>query len=55
MPARGSVIGMIAIEHTDVDHFSARDVELIEGFVAPASPGGGQRTLVLAPAHRWCG
>ena len=37
MPARGSVIGMIAIEHTDVDHFSARDVELIEGFVAPAS------------------
>ncbi|MCO5317820.1 MAG: histidine kinase [Microthrixaceae bacterium] len=37
MPARGSVIGLIAIEHTDVDHFSARDVELIEGFVAPAS------------------
>lgn len=37
MPARGSVIGMIAIEHADVDHFSARDVELIEGFVAPAS------------------
>jgi signal transduction histidine kinase len=37
MPARGSVIGMIAIEHSDVEHFTARDVELIEGFVAPAS------------------
>lgn len=37
MPARGSVIGMIAIEHSDVDHFTARDVELVEGFVAPAS------------------
>lgn len=37
MPARGSVIGMIAIEHSDVEHFTARDVELVEGFVAPAS------------------
>lgn len=37
MPARGSVIGMIAIEHSDLEHFTARDVELIEGFVAPAS------------------
>ncbi len=37
MPARGSVIGLIAIEHSDLEHFTARDVELIEGFVAPAS------------------
>ncbi len=37
MPARGSVIGMLAIEHTDLEHFTARDLELIEGFVAPAS------------------
>ncbi|MFV0318436.1 MAG: histidine kinase [Microthrixaceae bacterium] len=37
MPARGSVIGMIAIEHHDLDHFTSRDVELVEGFVAPAS------------------
>jgi signal transduction histidine kinase len=37
MPARGSVIGLLAIEHGDLDHFTARDLELIEGFVAPAS------------------
>jgi signal transduction histidine kinase len=37
MPARGSVIGLLAIEHGDLDHFNARDLELIEGFVAPAS------------------
>jgi len=37
MPARGSIIGLLAIEHTDLEHFTARDLELIEGFVAPAS------------------
>jgi signal transduction histidine kinase len=37
MPARGSIIGMLAIEHTDLEHFTARDLELVEGFVAPAS------------------
>ncbi len=37
MPARGSIIGMLAIEHNDLEHFTARDLELVEGFVAPAS------------------
>ena len=37
MPARGSIIGMLAIEHSDLEHFTARDLELVEGFVAPAS------------------
>ncbi len=37
MPARGSIIGLLAIEHTDLEHFTARDLELVEGFVAPAS------------------
>ncbi len=35
--ARGSIIGLLAIEHADLDHFTARDLELLEGFVAPAS------------------
>ncbi len=35
--ARGSIIGLIAIEHSDFNHFSTRDLELVEGFVAPAA------------------
>ncbi len=37
LAARGSIIGLLAIEHGDFDHFTARDQELIEGFVAPAA------------------
>lgn len=37
LSARGSIIGLLAIEHHEVDHFTSRDLELVEGFVAPAS------------------
>ncbi len=35
--ARGAIIGLLAIEHSDFNHFSPRDLELVEGFVAPAA------------------
>jgi signal transduction histidine kinase len=37
LSARGSIIGLLAIEHREFEHFSGRDLELVEGFVAPAS------------------
>lgn len=37
LPARGSVIGLVSIEHGDAHHFSARDVDLLAGFVEPAA------------------
>lgn len=37
LAARGSIIGLLAIEHGDFDHFTTRDQELVEGFVAPAA------------------
>jgi signal transduction histidine kinase len=37
LAARGSIIGLLAIEHGDFDHFSVRDLELVDGFVAPAA------------------
>jgi len=37
MPARGSVIGIISIEHAEAHHFTPRDVELLAGFVEPAA------------------
>ncbi|MEI2699082.1 MAG: GAF domain-containing sensor histidine kinase [Microthrixaceae bacterium] len=37
LAARGSIIGLLAIEHGDFDHFTVRDQELVEGFVAPAA------------------
>jgi signal transduction histidine kinase len=33
LPARGSVIGLLAVEHSSTGHFSARDVELVRGMV----------------------
>ncbi|MGH9137369.1 MAG: histidine kinase [Acidimicrobiales bacterium] len=36
LPARGSMIGVLAIEHEDAAHFSERDAELLEGFVESA-------------------
>jgi signal transduction histidine kinase len=37
LPARGSMIGLLAIEHGDAHHFSSRDLELLTGFVEPAA------------------
>jgi signal transduction histidine kinase len=35
--ARGAVIGLVSLEHAEVDHFSERDVELLDGFTEPAA------------------
>lgn len=37
LPARGSLIGLIAVEHQSDHHFSGRDVELVKGFVEPVA------------------
>jgi len=37
LAARGAIIGLLAIEHSDFDHFTTRDRELVDGFVAPAA------------------
>jgi len=37
LPARGSLIGLIAVEHQNDHHFSGRDVELVKGFVEPVA------------------
>lgn len=37
LPARGSIIGLITLEHTQAHHFAKRDVELLSGFVEPAA------------------
>lgn len=37
LSARGAVIGLVSIEHEAVDHFTERDIELLEGFVEPAA------------------
>jgi signal transduction histidine kinase len=33
LPARGAVIGLLAVEHQAEKHFSSRDAELLKGFV----------------------
>jgi signal transduction histidine kinase len=35
--ARGSVIGLVTMEHTDTHHFTDGDLELLEGFVETAA------------------
>jgi signal transduction histidine kinase len=37
LPARGSVIGLLSIEHKEAHHFTDRDVDLLAGFVEPAA------------------
>lgn len=37
LASRGSIIGLLAIEHTDFNHFTLRDQEVVEGFVTPAA------------------
>ncbi len=34
---RERVVGLVAVEHTVADHFSDRDSDLLDGFVAPAA------------------
>jgi signal transduction histidine kinase len=37
LPARGSVIGLLVVEHQHEHHFSARDVELVKGLIEPVA------------------
>ncbi|HTO02017.1 MAG TPA: GAF domain-containing sensor histidine kinase [Microthrixaceae bacterium] len=37
LAARGSIIGLLAIEYGEANKFANRDIELVEGFVAPAA------------------
>lgn len=37
LAARGSIIGLIAVEHHEFGHFTHRDEEVVRGFVEPAS------------------
>jgi signal transduction histidine kinase len=37
LPARGAVIGLLAIEHRESNHFSRRDIEMVNGFVEPVA------------------
>lgn len=37
LPARGSIIGLLALEHREENHFSRRDVEMLQGFVEPVA------------------
>ncbi len=37
LTARGTIIGLLALEHGEFDHFTVRDVELVDGFIAPAA------------------
>jgi signal transduction histidine kinase len=37
LSARGSIIGVVSIEHGGTHHFSSRDIELLSGFAEPAA------------------
>jgi signal transduction histidine kinase len=37
LAARGSVIGLLALEHKIPNHFSRRDIEMLNGFVEPVA------------------
>ncbi|MEX2293194.1 MAG: GAF domain-containing sensor histidine kinase [Acidimicrobiales bacterium] len=37
LPARGSVIGVVSIEHAQAHHFLPRDLELLAGFAEPVA------------------
>lgn len=37
LEARGSVIGLLAIEHREPDHFTDRETELLDGFIDPVA------------------
>lgn len=37
LPARKSIVGLVAMEHSSEGHFTQRDIELLTGFVEPAA------------------
>jgi signal transduction histidine kinase len=37
LPARGSIIGLLSIEHGAAHHYTTRDIELLSGFAEPAA------------------
>lgn len=37
LPARESIVGMVVLEHPSEQHFSERDIDLLNGFVEPAA------------------
>lgn len=37
LSARGSIIGVVSIEHGSTHHFTSRDIELLSGFAEPAA------------------
>lgn len=37
LPARGALIGLLAVEHQAPNHFTSRDAELLKGFVEPVA------------------
>jgi signal transduction histidine kinase len=37
LQARGSIVGLVAVEHRDPKHYDERDMELLGGFVEPAA------------------
>ena len=37
LTARGTIIGLLALEHGEVGHFTHREEELVAGFIAPAA------------------
>ncbi|MEI7887447.1 MAG: GAF domain-containing sensor histidine kinase [Actinomycetes bacterium] len=37
LSSRGAIIGLLALEHSEIDHFTQRDQELVAGFIAPAA------------------
>ncbi len=37
LPARGSIIGLVSVEHKEAHHFTSRDVDLLAGFVESAA------------------
>ncbi|MEX0766858.1 MAG: GAF domain-containing sensor histidine kinase [Microthrixaceae bacterium] len=37
LAARGTIIGLLALEHSEVEHFTPRDEELVTGFISPVA------------------
>lgn len=37
LPARGSIIGVLSVEHSEAHHFTPRDIELLAGFAEPVA------------------
>lgn len=37
LPARGSILGLLAVEHNEAQHFTGREEELLNGFTEPVA------------------